>query len=493
MSAPASALLAERFQRIGRLRDIGGLLGWDQRVMMPEGSSALRAEHMAELDLMAQAILCADDMPDLLAAAGQENGLTAWQSANLAAMHRLCRQARALPASLLREKAQAAAAAEMAWRTARRDNDFSSFVAPLERVLAVTRERADALAAESGATPYDALLDLFEPGATAAAIAPMFQELAGFIAEKLPAILERQAAAPSPRRPPAAAPQAQAAAGRALAELLGFDFSRGRLDETLHPFTGGAPGDIRITTRYDRDEPLSGLMAVAHEAGHALYEAGLPADWRSQPVGRARGMVLHESQSLLCERQILPARGFLRHFSALLERHLSPDPAWSPPNLAALTARVKPGLIRVEADEVTYPLHVLLRFELEQALLSGALPVAELPAAWAERMRALLDLTVPDDRCGCLQDIHWAVGHIGYFPTYTLGALAAAQLFEAATAALDLDGDGPDDHRKVLAWMRENVHAQASSAMTDDILRRATGAELGIAAFARQVQARYLS
>jgi len=489
----AYTILEDRFRRIGRLREIGGLLAWDQRVMMPDGASDLRAEHLAELDLVAQDILRADDIPDLLAEAGQSDGLDGWQRANLEAMRRLSRHARAVPPALLEARTKAAAVAEMAWRTARRDNRFGDFAGPLERMLAVTRDRAAALGAETGSAPYDALLDLFEPGASRATVAPLLADLAGFLTDRLPRILERQARQRAPLSPPAAATAAQASAGRELAALLGFDFTRGRLDETLHPFTGGASGDIRITTRYDPPDPLSGLLAVAHEAGHALYEAGLPEEWRSQPVGRARGMVLHESQSLLCERQVLRSPDFLARFSALLETSLGVHPAWSATNLAALTSRVEPGLIRVEADEVTYPLHILLRFELEQALLSGDLPVADLPAAWATGMRDLLGVTVPDDRRGCLQDIHWAVGHVGYFPTYTLGALAAVQLFEAARADLDAAGATAPDHAAVLAWMRDKVHRLASSAGTDEILLRATGAGLGTAAFRAHIDARYLS
>lgn len=489
MTVAAYARLEERFRRLGRLREIARLLSWDQRVTMPPGSAGLRAEQLAELDLAVQEMLLAPDMPALLAEAAEDAGLTPWQRANLAEMERLCRQARAVPPDLLAERARAQSAAEMAWRSARRDDRFADFVAPLERVLAVTRDYAAALAAPAGLHPYDALLDQFEPGASRAAIAPLFADLAEFIPAVLPEILERQARAAPPVPPPATPVAAQAAAGRALAALLGFDFERGRLDESLHPFTGGTPGDIRITARYDQADPLSGLLAVAHETGHALYEAGLPEAWRSQPVGRARGMVLHESQSLLCERQVFRAPAFLQHLAALLPVHLGAHRAWSAENLQALTMRVAPGLIRVDADEVTYPLHILLRTELEQALLSGDLPVADLPAAWNEGMARLLGLAVPDDRRGCLQDIHWSVGHFGYFPTYTLGALAAAQLHEAALAELG----GAPGHAALLDWMRRKVHALASSDSTAGILRAATGAELGTAAFRRHIRARYLA
>lgn len=493
MIAGAYGSLEARFRRVGRLKDVRQLLGWDQRVMMPAGASALRADHLAELEVMAQDILLAPDLPDLLAAAEaafeQAGAPDPWQRANLREMRRAVQQAKAVPADLLIARARALAAGEMAWRTARAENCFAAFVAPLQRVIAVTRDLADALAVPLGCGRYDALLDQYEPGATRAAIDPLFADLAAFIPAILPDIQARQAAAPAPRPQAVVPTDRQAEAGRALAAYLGFDFHRGRLDESLHPFTSGAGGDTRITTRYWPSNPLSGLLAVAHETGHALYEAGLPADWRAQPVGRARGMVLHESQSLLCERQIMRAPRTLAWLADLLAGTFGPDPAWQAGNLRRLAMQVRPSLIRVEADEVTYPLHILLRTELEQALLSGDLPAADLPGAWADRMRELLDIAVPTDRDGCLQDIHWSTGSFGYFPTYTLGALAGAQLHEAALRELPPDAD----HAAVLGWMADKVHRMASSAATDPILLAATGAPLGTDAFKRHIRASYLS
>ena len=216
---------------------------------------------------------------------------------------------------------------------------------------------------------------------------------------------------------------------------MGFDFERGRLDESAHPFCGGVPDDIRLTARYEAADVTSGLMAILHETGHALYNAGLPRVWRHQPVGEARGYAVHESQSLLVEMQVCRSPAFLHYLAPLLaETFGRDDPALSADNLYRRAIHVERGFIRVDADEVTYPLHVILRYRLEKALLEGDLEVADLPGAWNEGMRELLGLTPPDDRVGCLQDIHWSVGAIGYFPCYTLGALMAAQLFEAASA-----------------------------------------------------------
>ena len=274
---------------------------------------------------------------------------------------------------------------------------------------------------------------------------------------------------------------------------VGFDTNFGRIDVSPHPVTVGVPDDIRITTRYKDGDFTESLMAVLHETGHALYERGLPKDWRGQPVGEARGMTLHESQSLLMEMQASRSDAFLTFAAPVIRKAFGgTGPAWSEDNLRRIYRKVEPGLIRVEADEVTYPAHILLRYDLERAMLADDLQVADLPGAWAEGVKKWLGLDVPDDRDGCMQDIHWYGGDFGYFPTYTLGALAAAQLFAAAT------GDGPailsaigkGDFAPLLAWLRASVHGWGPKLSTQEILSRATGEPLGTAPFTRPPRAR---
>jgi carboxypeptidase Taq len=275
---------------------------------------------------------------------------------------------------------------------------------------------------------------------------------------------------------------------------LGFDFDHGRLDETLHPFCGGIPDDVRLTTRYDEGDVASGLMAILHETGHGLYEAGLPQAWRHQPVGSARGMAVHESQSLLIEMQVCRSRGFLGYLAPLLGTAFDrTGDAWSADNLYRQAIRVARGYIRVDADEVTYPLHVILRYRLEKALLGGGLEVADLPGAWNEGMAGLVGLTPPDDRLGCLQDIHWSVGLIGYFPCYTLGAIMAAQLFDAAKRAEPaiVPGIAQGDFQPLLHWLRTNIHEQGSLMDMPELLTQATGRPLELQPFLDHLQARY--
>ena len=278
---------------------------------------------------------------------------------------------------------------------------------------------------------------------------------------------------------------------------LGFDFDGGRLDVSLHPFCSGVPEDVRVTTRYDTADFTQSAMAVLHETGHALYNKGLPAGWRRQPVGAARGMAVHESQSLIIEMQACRSGEFIGFLAPLVREALGGSgPAWSADNLRRHYRRVARSFIRVDADEVTYPAHVILRYRLERALVAGELSLDDLPDAWAEGLDSLLGIRPADDAVGCLQDIHWYSGSWGYFPTYALGALAAAQLFAAALAERpDIpDAIAKGDFTPLLGWLRDAVHRKASMpATTDDLLREATGAPLGTAAFKAHLESRYLS
>jgi carboxypeptidase Taq len=283
--------------------------------------------------------------------------------------------------------------------------------------------------------------------------------------------------------------------GTRLMQAVGFDFSRGRLDVSLHPFCGGATDDVRITTRYTESSFAGALMGVLHESGHALYEQNRPEKWRGQPVGLARGMTLHESQSLLIEMQAGRSREFVSYLATVLRDAFGgTGPAWSAENLYRICTHVEPGFIRVDADEVTYPAHILVRYEVEKALIEDRLRIGDLPAAFNDEIRKLLGLEVPNDRLGCLQDIHWPGGAWGYFPTYTLGAMAAAQLFDAACRAEPdvLPGLTRGDFTPLRAWLRANVHSRGSLLGTDELLQAATGRALGAEAYQTHLQRRYL-
>ncbi|HEX7389493.1 MAG TPA: carboxypeptidase M32, partial [Acidiphilium sp.] len=367
---------------------------------------------------------------------------------------------------------------------------------PLGALLALVREEAGALGSALGLAPYDALLDRHQPGISTRDIEPVFARYETFLSEALPraeAVQAKRTAGLPGTAPFAEA--AQEALCRRLAASVGLDFTSARLDRSAHPFCGGTPGDIRITTRYDEGDFCSALMGVLHETGHALYEAGLPRDFARQPVGAAAGMGVHESQSLIVEMQAARSDAYLGYLGPVLAEAFGQDAAaFSLPRLAARLRRVARSFIRVEADELTYPAHVILRFRLETALVAGDLAVADLPGAWNDGMRDLLGITPPDDARGCLQDIHWYCGGFGYFPSYTLGAMAAAQLMAAARLARpDMDGAlARGDFSPLQSWLRANVHGHGSRFGFNELLVAATGKPLDPAGFEAHLTARYL-
>lgn len=489
--------LRARFARLAALEEASSILHWDTSVVMPPKAAPARGEQMAALAAVAHGMLTSPETEGELAAAeaGRDH-LAEVDRANLALMRRKHLRATALPADLVEAAARANSACEAAWREARKASDFPAVSPLLAEVVRLVREQAAALSAATGLSPYDALMDGFQPGLTDARVAAVFGPLEAMLAEVLPAVLARQAAAPAPIPLPGPFPvSAQRALCRSLAERTGLDFAAARLDESTHPFCGGTPTDIRITTRYDEGDPTQAILGVLHECGHALYEAHLPPAFARSPLGEAGGMAAHESQSLIIEMQASRSDAFLSWLGPRMHAEFGGEAApYAPANLARLWRRVSPGFIRVEADEVTYPAHVILRWRLERALVAGDLAVADLPGAWNDGVKALLGLAVPDDRRGCLQDIHWYDGAFGYFPSYTLGAMAAAQLFQAAVAERPGITEALAEGRfsPLVGWLAEKVHAHGARHDLDGLLTAATGRGLDPAAFERHLRARYL-
>jgi carboxypeptidase Taq len=489
--------LEQRFRRLAAIEQAISVLHWDTAAMMPSGGAAARAEQLATMRLIAHHHLVAPEIEGLLAeaeAAADEFGR--WQQANLREMRRRWRHATAVPAVLVEAESRACSECEPVWRRGRLENDFAAVLPGLERILHIEREIAAVKAERLGTSLYEALLDQYEPGASIAEIDRLFNEIAGFLPDLIQGALNRQAALPS------AAPfgpfpvETQRRLAMRLMERIGFDFAHGRLDISAHPFCGGTPDDVRITTRYNEDDYARALMAVLHETGHALYQRGLPDDWRLQPVGRARGMAMHESQSLLLEMQVCRSRAFLTYAAPIIREAFGGDgPEWDVEALYRRQIRVRRGFIRVDADEVTYPAHVILRYRLERAMLAGNLEPADLPGAWAAAMREMLGVAPDNDREGCLQDIHWYDGNWGYFPTYTLGALIAAQLFEAARRDIPglMQAIAEGEFAPLLGWTRERVHSKGSLLSTAELVETATGGPLGTASFERHLRDRYLS
>lgn len=493
----AYSRLERRFHDISVLGDTIRMLHWDQATMMPPRGAEARSEQLARLEVMRHERLAAPDMAGLLDDAEAEaSALGPWQAANLREMRRLAGHAAAVPEDLVAARSRASSLCEVVWREARRNSDFAAVRTGLQEVLDLTRKAAEALGEALGCSPYDALLSEYEPGGNTAAIDLLFADLAAFLPAFLDDVLAHQdrAGVPVPPEGPFGI-DVQRGLCREMAVAVGLDFDSARVDESAHPFSSGVPEDTRITVRFREDDFNDGLMSVLHETGHAMYERGRPAAWRYQPVGRARGMVMHESQSLLVEMQACRSREFYEWAASRLRRAFGGSgPAWETENLHRLAIRVAPGHIRVDADEVTYPAHVILRYRLELAMLSGDLALADLPGAWNDGMQRLLGIATPNDRLGCLQDIHWYSGSWGYFPTYTLGALAAAQIFDAATTAEPsiMSSLARGDFSPLVTWLRRHVHEQGSRLSTDALLAEATGRPLDAAAFKTHLRRRYL-
>ncbi|WP_028765904.1 carboxypeptidase M32 [Shewanella fidelis] len=483
--------LATHFQSISHFEHLSALGDWDQATMMPIGGGEARGAAMAELATHIHSLKTAPMLADTIKEAQQE-ALTAEQQANLREMNYQYLQANAVPADLVKAKTKAAYHCEQAWREQRKHNDWQGFKPNLETLMSLVKEEATIRAQTLGVSPYDALLDKFEPGMTTAKIEHIFGQLKSWLPSLIQQVQAKQVSEPRYDIPTATASD-QALLGRDVMKALGFDFNHGRLDISSHPFCGGVSSDVRLTTRYDEADFTSGLMGIIHETGHAKYEQGLPLAWRGQPAGLARSMALHESQSLFCEMQIGRGASFLKLIQPLLKQHLGCQ--LSHQQLTNIYTRVSPGHIRVDADEVTYPCHILLRFEAEKSLVSGELAVADLPDFWSAQMQELLGINTDGDyKNGCMQDIHWAVGELGYFPSYTLGAMYAAQFKQAMEQSLGAVEQAIEAGKlsDVMTWLEANVWSKGSLLSIDELMIQATGETLNPIHFKHHLENRYL-
>ena len=488
--------LEQEFKRLHAFRGAASILRWDAAVMMPRGSSELRGEQLAAIEMETHALVASPRVSRLLDRAdANAQGLEEWQIANLREMRRERDHAIATPQNLVSRLAKATSRAEIKWIEARQKSDFALFAPHLEEVVGLIRDKAALLGKALNLDPYDALVDEFSPGLRVTEIDSIFTT----VGRRLPGLIQ-EAIELQARRPPLEiigrfTPSKQRQLATELVKTLGFSFERGRLDESEHPFTGGVPGDIRITTRLNSNDLLTGLMGVLHEAGHAMYDSGLPEAWRGQPVGRDAGMAVQESQSLLLEMLICRNRPFLRYLKPLLEKTFGVSgPEWEVENLYRLLTRVRRSLVRVDADEVTYPVHIVLRYEIENELLNGELKVRDLPEAWNARIEDRLGVRPANDAEGCLQDVHWATGSFGYFPSYAIGAVIAGQLYERLRADRpELDDEmAAGQFAGLFEWLRENVHGLGASLSTPALIMNATGKPLSAAAWLRYAEAKYL-
>jgi len=474
--------LLDHYKETAYLQSSESVLSWDMRTFIPAKGFAHRAEQLATITRLVHLRRTDPQIGDMLDAVETSAWLedpASTEAVNIREWRRDFDRNSKIPEQLMVRIARVSAEAESCWQTARGRNDWAAFKPYLEQIIALKREQASLL--EPAEELYDALLDEYEPGETARGLEPIFAQLR----DSLPALLDQ--VRNSSKRPDAGIlnrdypPGRQERLARDVVGRLGYDFAAGRLDVSAHPFTVGiGPGDVRITVRYNPGYFGSGFFAALHEAGHALYEQGLPVEHWGTPRGQAASLGIHESQSRLWENFVGRSRSFWQCFYPLTVEQFPHLKNVDLDSFTFAVNEVKPGLIRTEADEVTYNLHILLRFELELELLRGDLEVEALPAVWNEKMQSYLGIVPEDYASGVMQDIHWAAGAIGYFPTYTLGNLYAAQLFAQAGRALPSleSGISRGDFAPLLEWLANNVHQEGCRHQPRDLLKKVTGEEL---------------
>ena len=495
MKTPTYDDLASHYTRLHHFQHLASITWWDQAANMPPKGNEARAAALAELAALMHRMRTDATLAERLTRAEQES-LSDHQRANLREIRRDWHNANALPTELVQRRQLATSRCEHAWRSLRPANDWSGFVQHWKPVLAIAREEAALLSQQSGLAKYDALMDRYEPGMTSAAVDRVFGAVRQWLPELIQRVIEKQAREPAIEAVGPFALDAQRRLCQQMVKHLGFDFDAGRLDTSTHPFSGGVPEDVRMTTRYREDQFLPALMGTVHETGHGRYEQNRPRDWLGQPVSEARSMAIHESQSLSFEMQLGGHPGFAQVLSPMLAAAFGKQPAFEPANLHRLLTRVQRGLIRVDADEVTYPAHVILRYEIERPLIEGEIEPDDVPALWDAKMKVLLGLdTRGNFKDGPMQDVHWPESLFGYFPCYSLGAMYAAQWFAAMRRATpDLDARiSRGDWAPLFDWLRDNIWSQASRWQTDELAVRASGEVLNPAYFKAHLEARYLA
>ncbi len=482
--------LLQRVRQTSLLSSSAAILCWDQETMMPRGGVEHRARQLSQLAELTHEMAVHPRVGELLQTCEGISELTedphSDSAANLRELRRHHDRRVRLPKDLVAEMAKVESLAQHHWAQAREASDFDAFRPWLSKLVALHQRKADCLLDgndQGYGEAWDALAEGFEPGARATELSQLFGPLARKLRDLI-SDLRNNGTPPKDAFLRQCLPiDQQEAMVRLVSERMGFDFERGRLDRSTHPFCGGShPGDVRITTRFRDDNFVDALGSTMHESGHGLYEQGLPAEHVGTPLGEAVSLGVHESQSRLWENHVGRAAAFWRWCHPHLQQTFGKAVrSYSAEQMYGAANLVKPDFIRVEADEVTYNLHVLVRFELELALIRGDLDVVDLPAAWNDKYRDYLGVQVPDDARGCLQDVHWSCGLFGYFPTYTLGNLFSAQLFEAAQEQLsDLDAQLEAGRFEDLrAWLNDNVHRHGSRYRATDLLQRATGKRLG--------------
>ncbi len=487
--------LEQHFKKYYDFENLAAIVSWDEASMMPAGGGKARAEALATLSAVQHDWLTNKKVGALIKQAKDTDGLSLWQQKNLYWMEKEYLQATCIPVNLVEEFTNESLICGQAWRELRAKNDWKTFKPYLEKLFQKVKTIAEIKSQAFNKSTLDVLIDEYSPDLDCKTITPIFNSIKNELPKLIPGIIEKQKSRQIKTIAGDFSIEKQKQLGMEIMTRLGFDFNHGRLDVSHHPFCGGISSDVRITTRYNEHEFLSSLMGITHETGHALYEQGLSTEWSTLPVGHSLGMAVHESQSLFMEMQICRSLEYIHFLIPFAQKYFKDVKNITAENIFYHYTKVQPGLIRVDADEVTYPLHVILRYEIEQQLFSSEITVADLPEVWDSSMQKYLGLsTKGDDKNGVMQDVHWPSGIFGYFPAYTFGALIAAQLFSAVKKSI------PDikeqlkqgNFKSLLHWLRENIHQKGRLLPYTELLRQATGETLNPDYYFAHIKERYL-
>lgn len=491
---PAYSKLQKRAREIALLNSAAELLAWDEETYLPPKAIAHRAEQMAYLSGRAHRLFTSTQVGDWISEC-EQHGFSAdsVEAANIRGWRRSHDRKTKIPARLVEKFQRVRSQAREAWGEARQKSKFRLFQPHFQKLLDLHLQFADLWGYRG--SPYNAHLDEFEPGAHAEEMRDLFAKLRPEIVAILGPAVENSAATPRSLLNGHYPVAAQQAFNREVAEAMGFDFEAGRIDTTTHPFcTGIGPNDCRLTTRYSQEDFTVSLYGIMHEAGHGLYDQGLPKEHFGTPMGSAISLGIHESQSRLWENHVGRSPEFWQHWHSRACRHFPDLKRFTPELIVGAVNHVQPSFIRVEADQVTYDLHIILRFEIEMKLIERQLSVADVPGYWNEQFEKMFGRKVMKDSDGCLQDIHWSIGTMGYFPTYSLGSLNAAQLMKNA------EQENPSlktelslgDYSALLAWLREKVHRHGMRHQPQALMILATGGPTGTAAHLEHLKQRFL-
>ncbi|WP_434522126.1 carboxypeptidase M32 [Halorubrum sp. AS12] len=483
--------LLDRVQRWNAVGSASGVLGWDQQVMMPEGGTPARSKQLSALSSVQHDMVTADETGELLDELDDAD-LTDEQAAVVREVRREYERADAVPVELVEEIPETGSEALQAWEEAKAEDDFETFAPYLEKHVELKREYAEHI--DPDRDPYEVLFEEFEPCLSMERAESILTELREALVPMIEEIRESDIELAVDTFEGTFPEEEQEALSREALELVGYDFDRGRLDVSSHPFTSGNQFDCRVTTRFDENDPLGAVGSTIHEFGHAQYNLGLPQEQFGTPLGESRDLSVHESQSRLWENHVGRSEVFWQEFLPVFQEHFpQTEEATVRDAYEAFNQVYEDNFIRVEADELTYHLHIVIRFEIERDLIRGDLDVEDVPEVWNDKYEEYLGIRPENDAEGCLQDIHWSHGNFGYFPTYSLGSVMAAQLFEAAEDDIDdlhgkiADGEFDDLHD----WLGENVHQHGSRYETNELVVRATGEDFSADAFLDYVDEKY--